>query len=95
MTPDCAPRRGDASQQFAVFRSRLGTIWAQSGAALQVPTDRLLTVREVAARLGVCTSTVYKLCAEGKLAHIRLSNAIRIAPDAVATHCVSSDAMPK
>jgi excisionase family DNA binding protein len=48
-----------------------------------VPHERLLTVREVAARLGVCTSTVYKLCAEAKLAHVRVSNAIRIPPAAV------------
>jgi len=27
---------------------------------------------------GVGTSTVYKLCAEGKLGHVRVSNAIRI-----------------
>src|SRR6266478_9415494 len=39
---------------------------------------RLLSVREVATRPGVCTSTIYKLCAEGKLQHTRVSNAIRI-----------------
>jgi excisionase family DNA binding protein len=51
--------------------------------------DRLLTVREVAVRLGVCTSTVYKLCAEGKLAHVRLANAIRIAREALGAYLVS------
>jgi excisionase family DNA binding protein len=60
--------------------TRLGTIWAQSGTGLVVPHERLLTVREAAARLGVSTSTVYSLCARGKLAHIRACNAIRIAP---------------
>jgi excisionase family DNA binding protein len=40
--------------------------------------QRLLSVREAASILGVCTSTVYKLCAEGKLRHVRVSNAIRI-----------------
>jgi len=44
---------------------------------------RLLTVREVAKRLRVCPSTVYKLCAEGKLAHVRVSNAIRVLPGEV------------
>jgi excisionase family DNA binding protein len=34
---------------------------------------------EIAARLGVSTSTVYKLCERGQLPHIRVSNAIRIA----------------
>ena len=37
-----------------------------------------LTVREVAARLHVCTATVYSLCESGGLAHARLNNAIRI-----------------
>lgn len=39
--------------------------------------DRLLTVREVAERLGVSTATVYKLVERGELAHVRVSNAIR------------------
>jgi excisionase family DNA binding protein len=43
-------------------------------------------VREVAERLRVCTSTVYKLCAMGKLRHVRVSNAIRIPETAVADH---------
>jgi len=42
--------------------------------------DRLLTVREVAAFLSVSTRTVYVLCDEGKLAHVRVANAIRIEP---------------
>jgi len=37
-------------------------------------------VRAVAARLGVSTATVYKVVAEGTLLHVRVSNAIRIAP---------------
>jgi excisionase family DNA binding protein len=44
----------------------------------------VLTVREVASALKVATSTVYKLCAEGKLAHTRVSNAIRISGGEVA-----------
>ena len=40
----------------------------------------LLSVRDVAARLGVCTATVYRLAAEGQLAHVRVLNAIRVAP---------------
>jgi excisionase family DNA binding protein len=38
----------------------------------------LLTVREVARRLRVRPVTVYRLCERGELAHIRVSNAIRI-----------------
>ena len=46
--------------------------------------DHLLTVREVANRLGVSPFTVYRLCERGKLGHIRVSNAIRIAAADVA-----------
>ena len=42
--------------------------------------EALLTVRDVAAQLGVCAATVYRLVAEGQLAHVRVLNAIRIAP---------------
>jgi excisionase family DNA binding protein len=40
----------------------------------------LLTVREVAAFLRVSTRTVYAMCDEGRLAHVRIMNAIRIDP---------------
>src|SRR5438105_14954762 len=43
----------------------------------------LLTVREVAAFLRVSTRTVYAMCAEAHLAHIRVMNAIRIDPAAL------------
>jgi excisionase family DNA binding protein len=42
--------------------------------------DALLSVRDVAAQLGVCGATVYRLVAEGQLAHVRVLNAIRVAP---------------
>lgn len=41
---------------------------------------RLLTVRDVAAPLGVSTATVYKLCGRADPEHFRASNAIRVAP---------------
>ena len=47
---------------------------------------RLLTPVEVAERLGVCRDTVYRLCDRGELAHVRISNAIRIAPADLATY---------
>jgi Helix-turn-helix domain len=40
----------------------------------------LLSVRRVAGQLGVCTATVYALCARGALPHVRVLNAIRVAP---------------
>jgi excisionase family DNA binding protein len=42
---------------------------------------RLLSVREVAARLKVSTATVYKLCRRGVLRHVRVLNAVRIAAE--------------
>jgi excisionase family DNA binding protein len=53
------------------------------GAPVRPVPQQFLTVREVAKLLNVATSTVYKLCAEGKLAHVRVSNAIRVHPTAV------------
>jgi excisionase family DNA binding protein len=47
------------------------------GTRLPSPSP-LLTVREVAQRLRVRPVTVYRLCEHGELAHIRVSNAIRI-----------------
>jgi excisionase family DNA binding protein len=38
----------------------------------------LLTVRDVAERLRLCTATVYRMCERGELAHVRVSNAIRV-----------------
>ena len=42
---------------------------------------RLLTVSEVADRLGLCAATVYKLCASGALHHLRVLNSIRVAEE--------------
>jgi excisionase family DNA binding protein len=42
--------------------------------------ERLLSVKEVAGYLGVTTATVYGLCGEGRLAHVRILNVIRVAP---------------
>jgi excisionase family DNA binding protein len=42
--------------------------------------DRLLSVKQVAERLGVATAIVYSLCGDGRLAHVRILNVIRIAP---------------
>jgi excisionase family DNA binding protein len=39
---------------------------------------KLLTVRQVAKLLGVCSATVYKLCNRGELPHFRILNAIRV-----------------
>ncbi|WP_370642038.1 helix-turn-helix domain-containing protein [Myxococcus sp. AS-1-15] len=46
-------------------------------------SGRLLTVREVAERMGVCRATVYRLCERGELPHVRISNAVRIEAEAL------------
>jgi excisionase family DNA binding protein len=56
--------------------------------------DALLTVREVAARLGVCTATVYALCERGLLRHVRVLNAIRVAPGDVAEFIRANASVP-
>ena len=38
----------------------------------------LLSVRQVAALLGVCAATVYRMCEFGELPHFRVRNAIRV-----------------
>ena len=38
----------------------------------------LLTVRQVAKLLGMCTATVYRMCEHGELPHFRIRNAIRV-----------------
>jgi excisionase family DNA binding protein len=43
----------------------------------------LLSVRQVAKLLGVCSATVYRLCGRGELPHFRVLNAIRIDPRTV------------
>jgi excisionase family DNA binding protein len=50
------------------------------GPARQDVPDRLLSVKQVAEHLGVTTATVYGLCADGRLAHVRILNTIRVAP---------------
>ncbi len=56
-----------------------------AGFVREGPPGRLLTVREAARLLRVSTATVYKLCARGELAHVRVLNVIRIPSGAVGT----------
>lgn len=48
------------------------------GLPFRKPEPALLTVRVVAARLRLSSATVYALCERGELAHLRVSNAIRV-----------------
>jgi len=75
-----AAARGDL-KQLAPYAQRMEVVVRQKSAPF---ADRLLTVREVAAFLRVSTRTVYLLCDEGKLAHVRIANAIRVEPATLA-----------
>jgi excisionase family DNA binding protein len=55
----------------------------------------LLTVRDVAARLGISKATVYKLCEDGTLPYIRVSNAIRVEPAALEAYLVAASIRSK
>ncbi len=46
----------------------------------EVGAGRLLSVREVAARLGASTAIVYRFYELGEFAHVRISNAYRVRP---------------
>jgi excisionase family DNA binding protein len=50
----------------------------------------LLTVREVAEKLRICTATVYRLCESGELGHVRISNAVRVPESALRAFMESS-----
>jgi excisionase family DNA binding protein len=57
------------------------TVQEFEGRQRHMDVERLFTVREVAQRLNVSSATVYAPCKHGELAHVRISNAIRIVPD--------------
>jgi excisionase family DNA binding protein len=50
---------------------------ARPAPVLRVLPEQLLTVTEVATALRMSKATVYKLCQEGRLPHLRIANAIR------------------
>jgi len=60
--------------------------------ALRGGRDRLLPVGEVAAKLGVCTATVYRLCERGDLLHVRVINSIRVRPRDLAAFVAAAGA---
>jgi excisionase family DNA binding protein len=59
------------------------------------PIEQLLTVRQVAAMLGVCTATVYSWAASGALPHIRIVNVIRVRRADVTLFLDAHDHHPK
>ena len=61
------------------------------------PHERLITVRAVAASLGVSSAAVYKLCQRGELRGVRIGGALRFQPAAIdeyITRCAAGAAGP-
>jgi excisionase family DNA binding protein len=69
--PGATPYKAEHAPDRAVI--------GRSGDRVALP-ERLLTVREVAARLGVCRATVYAMVERGELPHVRISGAVRVHP---------------
>ncbi len=76
--------RVQPSQEKQLVVEKFATPLLPEIVTVSVLPERMLTVREAARRLGVSTATVYKLCARGELAHVRVLNALRISPAALA-----------
>jgi excisionase family DNA binding protein len=76
------PVNPDLQHDLASLFSRLGPNWVQRLGSKYlgdaVARSTLLSVRQVAQYLGVSTAIVYRLCASGDLAHLRVSHAIRV-----------------
>ncbi len=66
------------SQAVAALREHFATrLLPDSGPRSGAPS-KLLTVKEAATALRVCTATVYALVHRGELPHLRISNSIRV-----------------
>lgn len=72
----------DAVRTFAELR-RHAFAAAGDRPRSSASSSRLLTVGDVAERLGVCRASVYTLCAKGRLPHVKVLNAIRFSVDDV------------
>jgi excisionase family DNA binding protein len=55
------------------------------------PHERLLTVREVASRLGVSSALVYKLCQRNLLRSLRIGGVLRFQLQAISEYLLSTD----
>jgi len=84
-------RIGNRSRRDSHVAHQIGPVSTHFTAhALHASTAELLSVAAVAERLKVCTATVYKLCGEMHLPHLRIRNAIRIAAKDLDTFVIRS-----
>jgi excisionase family DNA binding protein len=71
----CPPGPTPYEAEHAPDRAAVG----RAGGRLLLP-ERLLTVREVAQRLGVCRAAVYAMVERAELPHVRIGGAVRVHP---------------
>lgn len=70
--------------------------WAPVGRAPPLlGVERLLTVMQVAALLGVCRATVYAMVERGELPHLRFGAVIRIDPVTLRLRIIAKTQAPK
>ncbi len=80
VSPD-APGQSNRSQPTPAPRNDSATALATHFSAPHGhELDRLLSIRQVAERLGLCTRTVYDLCSDGRLPCVRIVNVVRVRP---------------
>ena len=77
------PARSDGVAESGYVETPFGAPVVREVLADPGPHERLLTVREVAARLRVCTALVYRLCHRNELPSVRIGGALRFVPEAV------------
>jgi excisionase family DNA binding protein len=85
ITGRAEPAGSDGVAESGYVETPFGAPVVRDAAADPGPHERLLTVREVAVRLGVCRALVYRLCERNQLAAVRIGGALRFDPEAVAS----------
>jgi len=84
----------DSLQALPTLPQDFGPPVVRTPMAGPVRIGSLLTVKQVAAKLGVSAATVYGLCERRELHHVRVANAIRVSPDALEAFVRTMVAVP-